>query len=223
VDGLLSDDPAEMAVIVDRACLDAESPNDFFTQNYPFHLDNGSGTFRSDLAQRLAGTGLTPDDIAARAQFAGSCIGCHQEGTGLFLGRGVFAPFSNGFVHVDEFFSEDCGDGTECFGASQALTNVFLPRRMRAMTDLLDRPVTCGAADGGVPPLPDADGGAGSPVADGGGCVDALTRPPPAAAPPPATVLSPTETVEDLVDEEAAVRGAMTGATLGGEPAGVTH
>jgi hypothetical protein len=81
VDGLLSDDPAEMAVIVDRACLDAESPNDFFTQNYPFHLDNGSGTFRSDLAQRLAGTGLTHDDIAARAQFAGSCIGCHLRTT----------------------------------------------------------------------------------------------------------------------------------------------
>ena len=121
VDHLLSDDPAEMAFPVDDTCYDSESPNDGMTQNYPFHLGNGSGNFRSLLQERLTGTGLTPEDIAARARFAGSCMGCHEESNGTSLGHGVTAPSSNEFVQVDEELTENCGDGTQCFTASPAL------------------------------------------------------------------------------------------------------
>lgn len=148
VGGLLSNDPAEMAFVIDGPCNDAESPNDGLTQNYPFHLGQGSGAFRAALAARLVGTGLAPEDIAARAQFAGSCMGCHEEANGLSLGAGVVAPFSNGFVQVDEQFTEDCGDGTQCFAASPALKQVFLPRRLRALEDL--EASSCTSPDGGV-------------------------------------------------------------------------
>src|SRR5690606_34108741 len=76
IEGLLSNDPAEMAFIVDQECKNAESPNDGFTENYPLHLLEGSGEFEALLEDRLEGTGLSPFDIATRAQFAGSCIGC---------------------------------------------------------------------------------------------------------------------------------------------------
>jgi hypothetical protein len=197
VSGLLSNDPAEMAFIVDKPCLDAESPNDFFTQNYPSHLSQGSGTFRAALEARLSGTGLTPEDVAARAQFAGSCIGCHQEANGISLGLGVTAPFSTGFVHVAEF-SEDCGDGSQCFAISSALKEVFLPRRSIALDALLGTTGPCSVGDAGV-----VDGGPPPPPIEAG--------PPP---PPPADAGSP---------PSPAVDGGAPRVTLGGQPAGVTH
>ncbi len=99
LDGLLTNDPNEMSFVVDSACKNAESRNDF-SEDYASNLSEG---FRDQLIERLVGTGLAPEDIANRAQFAGSCIGCHLEANGRFLGNGVFAPFSNGFVHIQEF------------------------------------------------------------------------------------------------------------------------
>jgi hypothetical protein len=217
---LLSDDPAEMAFPVDDSCYDSESPNDFFTENYPQHLANGNGTFRSELAGVLAGTGLTPEDIAARAQFAGSCIGCHEEANGLSLGRGVIGPNSNGFVHIDEEFTENCGDGTQCFTASPALKQVFLPRRLRSLNDVLNGATACG----GGPALP--DGGVVTPPPVN---VDSGTAPPPPppaadAGAPPSTVLTPDKSLGDLVDEDEKAHDKLAGqTTLGGQPAGVTH
>jgi hypothetical protein len=217
VDNLLSDDPAEMAFPVDATCDDAESPNDFMTQNYPLHLGNGSGTFRNLLQNRLAGTGLTPEDIANRAQFAGSCMGCHEEANGVSLGHGVTAPSSNSFVHVDEQITENCGDGTTCFTASPALQKVFLPRRMKSLKSLLDGPA-CG---GGVTP----DGGvltseAGAPV------LPPPPPPPPAtdAGAPPSTVLVPGTSIQDLVNQDQSAHNKLAGQdTIGGQPANVSH
>jgi hypothetical protein len=225
VGGLLSDNPAEMAFVVDQACLDAESPNDFFTQNYPQHLADGSGAFRIALQDRLAGTGLTPENIAARAQFAGACMGCHEEAIGLDLGHKVTAPSSNGFVQIDESFPEDCGDGTLCFTASPALKDVFLPRRLRALTELLGRSGSCGppaGGDGGVvpPPPPMPDGGVPMPSADAG-APPSLPLPPLPA--PPDSVLTPGETIDVLVGQDKAAHTALTGDTIGGQPASVTH
>jgi hypothetical protein len=201
--GLLSNDPAEMAFIVDKPCLDAESPNDGFNQDYATHLSQGSGTFRAALEARLTGTGLTPEDVATRARFAGSCIGCHQEANGASLGQGVVAPFSNGFVHVDEGFPEDCGDGTQCFTISPALKQVFLPRRMVALNGLLG--TACGAADAGV-----VDGGSAPP--------------PPFEAGPPPTPLPPPPPVGDAgVSPSPSDGGSPPRLTLGGQPAEVTH
>lgn len=122
---------------IDEACKSAESRNDFTTENYPVHLLAGSPTgFQAELAQRLQGTGLTPMELAARARFAGSCIGCHQESRGSSLGGGLQAPSSLGFVHVSESFLEACPDGP-CFAISQGLREVFLPYRARVMRELL--------------------------------------------------------------------------------------
>jgi hypothetical protein len=197
LDGLLTNDPAEMAFVVDTPCLDAESQNDF-SQDYRSHLSLGSGAFRSALEARLAGTGLTPEDIATRAQFAGSCIGCHQEANGAPLGNGVSAPFSNSFVHVNEFALENCGDGSECFAASPALKEVFLPRRLRALTDLLAGPTACGSIDAGVP-----EGGA---PADAG-------PPPPPPSPSEGGPVAPSPSDGSVFQRR----------TLGGQPASVTH
>jgi hypothetical protein len=223
LDSLLSDDPAEMAFPVDDTCYDSESPNDFFTQNYPLHLGSGGGKFRDLLQTRLAGTGLTPEDIATRAQFAGSCMGCHEEANGASLGRGVSAPFSNGFVQVDEQFTENCGDGSQCFNASPALKQVFLPRRQRSLETLLGMG-TCssGGADAGAPgPGNTADGGGVTPPpqpVEGG-----IVAPPPAAD-AGASTLSPGESLQDLVDQDRAAHGKLAGQeTLGGQPATVTH
>jgi hypothetical protein len=221
VGNLLSDDPAEMAFPIDDACYDAESPNDFTTQNYPLHLGQGSGTFRNQLLDRLKGTTLTPEDIATRAQFAGSCIGCHQEANGSSLGNGVTAPFSNGFVQVDESFTENCGDGTQCFTASPALTQVFLPRRLRSLQALLDGG-SCGGGDGGVGGV--SDGGTTPPPpppppGDGGVVVMAA-----AGALPQSAMLTPGKTLADLVRQDQAMNRKRAGQkTLGGQSAQVNH
>ena len=150
--GLLTDNTAAMSFDVPSECLDAESVNDF-SQDYRAHLRNGNrGGYRTALARRIQqlrpGSTLTPEQMANRAQFAGSCIGCHQEAVGRDLGNGVRAPFSLDFVHVSEFGSEDCGDGTTCFEASPALKNDFLPHRKSVLENFLDSPgTTCKAVE----------------------------------------------------------------------------
>jgi hypothetical protein len=150
VDQVLTDDPSAMSFVVDSACKDAESRNDF-SQRYDSQLGDG---FRAQLEQRLAGTGLSADDMANRAEFAGSCIGCHNEANGQALGNGVVAPFSNDFVHVLEFPTQ-CGnsDPGQCFQPSPALTDVFLPSRLQVMSKILGVAVVtdpCNGGSGGV-------------------------------------------------------------------------
>ncbi len=154
MEGLLTDDMNQMSFVVDQKCRDAESRNDF-SQAYPFQLSDG---FRKTLDEKLVGTGLTGQDIAARAQFAGSCIGCHSEASGSNLGRGVVAPFSFDFPHIQEFTTSDCGSSraTACFQTSDAIKQVFLPSRLNTMASLL-----------GITVIPDPCSGGG--VGGGGG------------------------------------------------------
>ncbi|ETW95835.1 MAG: hypothetical protein ETSY1_28965 [Candidatus Entotheonella factor] len=149
---LMTDNPSRMSFPVDVSCRDAESPNDG-SQDYRAHLSNGRvDGFRSEIVARIQeldpDSRLTPEDIANRAQFTESCIGCHEEAIGKDLGNGVDAPFSLGFVHVDEFFDEDCGDGTDCFVISLALEEVFLPHRKTVIERFLAAPRTCRSATG---------------------------------------------------------------------------
>jgi hypothetical protein len=143
LDGLLTDDPAQMSFVIDQACKNSESRNDF-SEDYASQLSFG---FAAELDERLAGTGLNAFDIATRAQFAGSCIGCHNEANGRFLGRNVFAPFSNDFVHVAEF-AQSCRGGGFCFTASPALREVFFPSRMQVLGAILDVPIIPNPCDG---------------------------------------------------------------------------
>jgi len=147
---LLTDNPAAWSFPIPAECNDAESRNDFFSQVYPFALGEN---FSDAIADRLddLGNSLTPFDVAARAQFTGSCIGCHEESNFQDLGDGISAPPSNGFVQVTEFFTDGCPEGGECRPLSEALTSSFLPTRREATELLLSQP-SCG--DGGGEPEP---------------------------------------------------------------------
>jgi hypothetical protein len=143
--GLLTDNLAEMSFVVPTICNDAESRNDF-SQDYVSQLNAGSGAFSSLLNGQLLGTGLSAQDIAARARFAGSCIGCHQESSGAGLGRGVSAPFQLDFVHVSERTLVPCDNGVgNCFAISDALRSEFLPHRQEVMNDFLASSPGCAA------------------------------------------------------------------------------
>jgi hypothetical protein len=160
IPNLLTDNPATMAFPVAEVCEDAESPNDFFRQDYASHLGFGSGDFTEEIETLIEGSGLSAFDVASRARFAGSCIGCHIESSGASLGRGVFAPPQFDFVQVSEFSAETCPEGGTCFGISEALRTVFLPHRIEVQRNFLATPDSCGEPapdpggfDGGVAPF----------------------------------------------------------------------
>ncbi|HWO12519.1 MAG TPA: hypothetical protein VNN80_23645, partial [Polyangiaceae bacterium] len=175
--GLLTNDPAAMSFAIDEACKDAESRNDS-SQDYSSQLAAGSGAFLAQLDALGAASGLSGFDLAARARFAGSCMGCHIEASGSSLGNGLTAPFQFDFVHVSEFGAEPCGNGGTCFGISDALRTVFLPHRARVSQQLLSGG-GCGEVlppPPGLPPLPGAPPAGGPvplpPVSGGPGSVD---------------------------------------------------
>jgi len=149
-DSLMSDNPNKMALNVKPECYDAESPNNFNQGNYTQQLQdpfNPNPELVQAVNDRLAelNSNLSDVEVMNRATFAGSCIGCHQESnfTELGFNSGAtgsnLAPPSLGFVHVSElsFHEEDCGDGTTCFGISDALTDDFLPHRKTVMQKLI--------------------------------------------------------------------------------------
>ncbi len=241
LDGLLTDELSQMSFVVDGACKDAESRNDF-SQDYAGQLSDG---FRAQLEEKLLGTGLSAVDIANRARFAGSCIGCHQEASGSFLGNGVFAPFSVDFPQVTEF-PQACTGGEQgsCFPPSPALASTFLPERMLVMSGLLgvpNIPNPCGSGGGG------GGGGSGfggsSGVGGGfptggtfatagsasmGGSPGEPGTPPLPTDPQPAPVVaielpSAEDPIEILEEADAEIREAYGDVTLSGRSARVTH
>ncbi|MCA9705384.1 MAG: hypothetical protein KDK70_06025 [Myxococcales bacterium] len=133
--GLLVDDVATMGWVIPPACRSSESVE--FQDFYEEQLLQGTGSFAAALQARIQaldpGSPLTPGDVARRAQFAGSCIGCHEHSTDVPLGGGLVAPASLGFVHVEEQVLEPCDGGASCFAVSPALAQDFLPRRMEAL------------------------------------------------------------------------------------------
>jgi len=246
-DQLMGNDLGAMSFVVDSACKDAESRNDF-SQDYQSQLGDG---FRAELDTALAGTGLSADDFANRAQFVGSCIGCHEEAVGKFLGNGLFAPFSNGFVHVQEFPVQCAANDPElCFQPSQALTDVFLPSRLQVMGEILDIPIIvdpCTGSSGGTSGGFGGSfgvggsfgfggaGGVGSAGAGGGvnvggnaGSIGSAGAGDMDDAPEPAPVVvielpAADEPVEDLQEQEEEIRDQYGERTLSGRSARSTH
>jgi len=137
---LLGDDVAGLGLALPKSCWSGESRDDV-NQDYPVHLGK-SPNFRQQLTAKIQalkpGSTLTPAQVANRARFASSCIGCHQQATNLNVGGGLTTPASLGFVHVSEQGSESCGDGTTCFPISPALKTLFLPKRLAALKSFLD-------------------------------------------------------------------------------------
>jgi hypothetical protein len=238
--GLITNDPSQMSFVVNHECKDAESRNDF-SQDYGSRMSQG---LRQEIDLAVEGTGLNADDIANRAQFAGSCIGCHEESFGRFLGNGVSAPFSNSFVHVQEFFVQCENEDGLCFQPSPALTDVFLPSRLQVMGNLLqipiipnpcDNPGTGGTggfgtggfgtgasagtgATGGFFPMAGTGGTTGVAGAAGGGGLE----------PGPAPIVeielpSADESIVELQEQDQEIREAYGDTTLSGRSAQVTH
>jgi hypothetical protein len=220
LEGLLTDDPSRMRFVVDDACKNSESQNDAVTEDYATHLAAGSGAFAREIEERITGTGLTATDIANRARFGGSCIGCHQEASGLPLGRGVRAPLVRDFPQILEF-PETCADGTfNCSAISPGLRDVFLPHRQEVHDALLARPM-CGAsvdagalddADVGDADVDDAGVDASGPRDAGIPSADTGIVQPPALAP-----------IEELMAADQRARSGLSGLTIGGQPARTTH
>jgi hypothetical protein len=230
LDGLVTDNLSRMSFIVDAACKDAESRNDF-SEDYASQL-SGSPGFRSQIEDKLLsiGSNLTPEDIANRARAAGSCMGCHNESGGSFLGNGLFAPFASDFPQVVEF-AQQCGNGEtgNCFTKSNALNTVFLPDRLMVMSNLLGVPIVpnpCNGGGGGGVAGSSGTGGKssmGGPIDPGGG-----VKPVPPGSSDPAPVVmielaSANVSVGELQEEEQEIRDEYGDLTISGKSAKSTH
>jgi hypothetical protein len=244
-EGLLTDDLSRMSFVVDGACKDAESRNDF-SESYSDQMSDG---FRALLESRFAGTGLSANDIANRAQFAGSCIGCHSEASGRFLGNGVFAPISADFPQVTEFATRCAGgESGNCFPTSSSLRGTFLPGRMQVMSNLLGFPIvenpceqgggggvggggnTGGSGPGGFAGSASAGTSFGGSISMGGGgpIGGPIEEPLPEGSTEPAPVVltelpSVDEPIEQLEEQDQELRELYGDVTLSGRSAKVTH
>jgi hypothetical protein len=240
--GLLTNDPSTMAFVVDQACKDAESRNDS-SQAYASRLSSG---FRQTLADNLVGTGLSPEHIANRAQFAGSCMGCHMESSSANLGGGLFAPPNSDFPHIQDNQSSDCGQrnpGSSCFPTSVALKTVFLPSRLTAVSGLLGVPVISdpcengGSGGGGVggggfggkggfatggtfPGGGSGTGGAATAGRPGKGTLTPLPEPAPVVQIELPQASTP---LPELMREDAEIRAVSGDKTISGRSAQATH
>lgn len=241
LDGVLTDNMNAMSFVVDSACKDAESRNDF-SQDYASQLTPG---FADLLQQKLLSVGskLTPKDVANRARFSGSCIGCHNEASGSGLGNGVIAPFSDDFPQVQESTLQ-CRDGEtgSCFATSNALNTVFLPARLMAMSNLLGVPVIPNPCNGG------GGSGAGGSMNGSGGSVSiggsfgiagtsgvaggfptgtgTMGAPGPKSEPAPVVVIdlpAADEPVAQMQEEEQEIRADYGDVTISGKSAQATH
>lgn len=99
-----------------------------------FQQDGGNGIVRSMLATvagKPAARNLSAEQLVNRVE-AMSCGGCHQSSNGKDVGLGPDKPWpvSAGFVHVDEMTDDD-GVSEPSFKLSPALTDVFLPFRLK--------------------------------------------------------------------------------------------
>lgn len=243
MDGVISDDMSLMSFVVDPACKDSESRNDFFTEDYANQMSPG---FASQIQDKLLalGSGLSAFDVANRARFSGSCIGCHNESSGAFLGNGVFAPFSNDFPQVTEF-PQQCGNGEtgSCFPTSNGLNTVFLPGRLAVLTNLLGVPIVpnpCTGGGGGVGggtgmggsfSTGGSVGTAGSFMGPSGGTKGdpgggPVTLPPISDEPAPVVIIelpSAEVPVEQMQEEEQEIRDEYGDVTISGKSAKATH
>ena len=232
--GVLIDEPSAMAFVVPQECKDAESRNTF-EQDYASQMSGGSGQLIDQIDQIVAGTGLSAFDIANRASFAGSCIGCHSETNGRDLGRGVNAPSSLDFVHVGEF-TETCADNvSSCFATSSALKSTFLPHRIDVLGRFADvsMPPSCGedpppAFDGGVVTFVEetfVDETFGNDTFDGtfGGSQPGAAADGGVFAVAPAELPAADTPVDELVKQDEEIREEFGRRTVGGQDARVSH
>ncbi|HET9959506.1 MAG TPA: hypothetical protein VFQ61_33675 [Polyangiaceae bacterium] len=127
---LMTDDVAELRLEVDRTCYAASS-----STRDPSLLQGLTATelgkeLKTRISSRLRteypDSPLYPEQIAARADFAATCVGCHAVPNSPWTRASSIA-------HISESFLEDCGttrgeETRRCYSRSPVLKNVFLPR-----------------------------------------------------------------------------------------------
>jgi hypothetical protein len=97
-----------------------------------------SPNFKNSIQAKIAsGSGLTADDVVARAQTQ-TCAGCHQLSANASLGGSLIWPATLGFTHerLAPPFDTTGPDGPR-YQISPALQNVFLPARKHVIETFL--------------------------------------------------------------------------------------
>lgn len=140
IPSLLINDPTEITMNVEEPYNAAQSfasssPED----RYDLQMGTGASPARASIAAKLAelGSPLTVDHVIRRAMTV-SCAGCHRHNDAApnnDLGDGLMWQPSLGFTHVSERLTE--ADVPTRFRISDALKNVFLPKRMAVMDTYL--------------------------------------------------------------------------------------
>ncbi|MFZ5890458.1 MAG: hypothetical protein ACOY0T_05260 [Myxococcota bacterium] len=151
-----------LGVDVPPACFDGASTN------FGARLESGimapeRASYASALVARaeqiFPGVNLSAQQIAARAQFSGTCIGCHHRpdmpeardlGQGLILPVPTIGPNETAddvsFTQVNNLRTEPCAaDGPDaarnCFKLSPVLGSIFIPHRKTVLENYLRTPV----------------------------------------------------------------------------------
>jgi hypothetical protein len=164
-----SANPNFIGLDVSPACFDGVSGN-FGTRAEDVIFFNFQPALAAALQARInqiaPGTGLTATQVAARLEFAGTCIGCHQRPNqphSLDLGQGMTLPVVTpgpnetaddvDFTQVNNARTEPCAasgpDAAQtCFKLSPVLGGTFIPHRKTVLENYLNAPV------GTFPPPP---------------------------------------------------------------------
>jgi hypothetical protein len=159
---LIPADINALGIDVPPACFDGSSGN-FGTRMEGIILANGDPAWSAALESRahelFPAANLTALQIAARAEFSGTCIGCHHrpdEPQNLDLGQGLTLPVVKplpgetqddvDFTQVNNLRVEPCAtEGTDaaqsCFKLSPVLGGIFLPHRKTVLENYLRTPV----------------------------------------------------------------------------------
>lgn len=158
---LLPANPNALGIDVPPPCFDGASGN-FGTRFEDVITVGGQPAFAAALESRASelvpGIGLTAVQLAARASFSGTCIGCHHRPDSpqyRDLGQGITLPVVTpepgeslddvDFTQVNNLREEPCAaEGPDaaqtCFKLSPVLGGIFLPHRKAVLENYLNTP-----------------------------------------------------------------------------------
>ncbi|RYZ02013.1 MAG: hypothetical protein EOO73_33365 [Myxococcales bacterium] len=162
--GLLDDDPVNQRMNVAPSCFAGTDVTEGPTLLSGLYGWVPEGTYgptlekllERELNMRYPSYGLYPSDVAARADFAGTCNGCHYPKGSPFANPGTIA-------HVNPQRTEPCGrsggdEERSCYARSPLLKLSFLPRWTALLQNFWDHPGEFPALPGGATSTLGVDG-----------------------------------------------------------------
>jgi hypothetical protein len=159
---LIPANPNFMGLDISPDCFDGESTN--FLARFEEAIQRPErAAFASALVARaqqiFPGANLTATQIAARGEFAGTCIGCHfrpDTTASRDLGQGITLPIvptsdadpvdNVAFTQVNNLRQEPCAPSgpdaaQQCFKLSPVVSGIFLPARVAVLENYLHTPL----------------------------------------------------------------------------------